>query len=168
MHCNGRDQDILLLHHGELAPWHALLVRYHLRSCVHCQEHFTEMARVSGLVAGAIRQDAGLPAFAMRGDPYAVPRLRPATPSHFLSRRATYRPAFVIAVSTIAAVIAASAYAYKAVALAPTPDVGFETASLFPAQRSFAPGRARDANGNPTIFPYSTPDLHGGCEKGSN
>ncbi|MBC8136917.1 MAG: zf-HC2 domain-containing protein [Fibrella sp.] len=169
MHCTEHDQDIFLLQHGELSPWRAFWVERHLQSCPHCQEKQAEFSRVSRLVAGAIRQDAGMSPFLFRGESPVAPTLAPITPVHFTpTYRRPYRPAFVAAVSLLAAMIAAGAYAYKAMALTPIADADNLPLNTFQASNGFslkASQKAKDAQGNPTIFPYSTPNMNDHCEK---
>ncbi|MBC7806393.1 MAG: hypothetical protein H7145_09600 [Akkermansiaceae bacterium] len=168
MHCTEHDQDIFLLQHGELSSWRAFWVKRHLQSCLHCQEKQTEFTRVSRLVAGAIRQDVGGTPFLFRGEAPVSPTLAPMTPVHFAPPRRPYRPAFVAAVSLIAAMIAAGAYAYKAMALAPIADGDDLSTKTLQAKSGFSltpPPGAKDAQGNPTIFPYSTPNMHDECAK---
>lgn len=164
MHCTEHDQDIFLLQHGELSAWRAFWVGRHLQSCPSCQEKQAEFARVSGLVAGAIRQDGGMSAFRFRGEsPATSPTLAPSVPRYFAPSGRAFRPAFVAAVSIVAATIAAGAYAYKAMALVPVTDPNSLPTSAGKTEAGFSlkpsPG-AKDAHGNPTIFPYSTPDMH--------
>ncbi len=163
MHCTEHDQDIFLLQHGELSSWRAFWVGRHLQSCLHCQEKQAEFARVSHLVAGAIRQDGGMPPFQFRGEAVPVPTLAPTTPAFFAPAGRPYRPAFVAAASLIAAMVAAGAYAYKAMALAPitdSSDLPPRTSQAGSGLSMTATKNAKDARGNPTIFPYSTPDMH--------
>ena len=145
MHCAKRDQDILLLQHGELSLWQRFWVSRHLATCPHCQEKQAEFARTARLLAGAIRQDGGLPAFAFRGamaSPASLPALRPV---------------FAVAATT-AALIAVGVYAYTATAAGAgnTVRAGFSSAP----QKN-----AKDASGNATIFPFSTPDTHDDCAR---
>ena len=165
MHCTERDQEILLLQHGELSPWQAFWVKLHLTSCPHCQERQAEQARISRLVAGAIRQEGNLPPFSFRGETGALATLSPVPPAHFTPTRQAFRPAFLVVVSSVAAIIAAGAYVYKATALTlitPENETTFEARSSFFASPESV---ARDARGRPTIFPYSTPNLHDNCDK---
>jgi len=61
MSCYDRDQDVLLLVHGELSGPRRLLTQWHVRRCPGCCERHERLHRVSGLMAGAIRSDDGLP-----------------------------------------------------------------------------------------------------------
>lgn len=161
MHCTERDQDLLLLQHGELSSWNAFWVERHLRMCPHCQEKQNEFARTSQLVAGAIRQDGGLSAFVLRGP---VAKLAPVTPGLFATTQKAYRPVFLAVITVIAVMIAGSMYAYKAMAIAPAAQLKAVPLTVFQAH-SGVTAPAKDAQGNPTIFPYSTPDMHDDCEK---
>lgn len=164
MHCTEHDQDIFLLQHGELSPWRTFWVERHIQSCPHCQEKQAEFSKVSRLIAGAIRQDAGMSPFQFRGEP----PLAPITPVHFTTAPRGYRPAFIATVSVIAAMIAAGAYAYKAMALAPITDGNNLPGGTVQAKSTFSlrpSSEAKDAHGNPTIFPYSTPNMHDDCPR---
>lgn len=169
MHCTEHDQDIFLLQHGELSPWRAFWVERHIKTCPHCQEKQAEFASVSRLIAGAIRQDAGMAPFLFRGESPATPTLAPTTPEHFSPRVARgFRPAFVAVVSLLAAMIVAGAYAYKALALAPIVDGNDLPIRTFQAKSGLTvsrPAHAVDARGKPTIFPYSTPNMHDDCPR---
>jgi len=151
MHCTERDQEILLLQHGELGAWQTFWVQRHLAFCPHCQEKQREFAQTSLLLAGAIRQDGGLPAFAMRGAAH--------TPSTGL------RPVFLATVATVVALVVAGTYAFNAAASSPRgniaagimPKIASPFAS-YPAQKN-----AKDASGHATIFPYSTPTKPDNC-----
>jgi anti-sigma factor RsiW len=169
MHCTEHDQDIFLLQHGELSPWRTFWVERHLKTCPHCQEKQAEFTRVSRLVAGAIRQDAGMAPFLFRGEGSTTPTLAPTTPAHFSSPAARgFRPAFVATVSLLAAMIAVGAYAYKAVALTPVVDGNDLPMQSFQAKSGISvrrPTQAIDAQGKPTIFPYSTPNMYDECSR---
>lgn len=151
MHCTERDQEILLLQHGELGAWQRFWVERHLAFCPHCQEKQREFAQTSLLLAGAIRQDGGLPAFALRGG------------SRFVS--GALRPALLATVATVAVLIAAGTYAFNAVASAPSASVASlgvpKIASPFAAHPAHK--NAKDAHGRATIFPYSTPTEPDNC-----
>ncbi len=151
MHCTERDQEILLLQHGELGAWQRFRVRRHIAFCPHCQEKQREFAQTSLLLAGAIRQGGNLPAFALRGGSSAA--------------QAGLRPVFLATVATVAALIAAGTYAFNAVASSPGSNI---SASVLPKLASpFASypahENAKDANGRATIFPYSTPTEPDNC-----
>ena len=162
MHCTERDQDLLLLQHGELSPWHAFWVERHLHTCPHCQEKQNEFARTSLLVAGAIRQDGGMPPFVLPG---STPKLAPISPSLFVATPKAYRPVFLAVVTVIAALIAGGVYTYKAMALTPVvAELKAVPLTVFQAHNAVSVP-AKDAQGKPTIFPYSTPDMHDDCEK---
>ena len=71
MSCERRDQDLLLLTHGELSGLRRPLLEAHLRRCPRCQEQRDRYAAASAAVAGALRGDA-LPAWRSRADQPAV------------------------------------------------------------------------------------------------
>ncbi|MBC8142091.1 MAG: hypothetical protein H7Y38_11700 [Armatimonadetes bacterium] len=151
MHCTERDQEILLLQHGELGAWQAFWVERHIAFCPHCQEKQREFAQTSLLLAGAIRQDGGLPAFAMRGASQ-IPQ-------------ASFRPIFIATVGMVAALIAAGTYAYNAVASTPQTEMEASIAPKLASPFASYPANknAKDAQGRATIFPYSTPTEPDNC-----
>ncbi|HZT43434.1 MAG TPA: zf-HC2 domain-containing protein [Chthonomonadaceae bacterium] len=55
MNCTDRDQDLLLLAHGELSPLRRLRLLAHLRRCPRCRARQASLAGVSAALAGAIR-----------------------------------------------------------------------------------------------------------------
>lgn len=174
MQCSERDQDILLLQHGELNGWRRYATLNHLRTCPCCQEKADKYRDVSRHIANAFRQEGGLPSFALP----AQPMLAATTPPTFSNRpRQVLRPAFLATVSAVAVIIIAGAYVYKAMALTPDGDdpvriaIGnsndFATQATkgllgHPKNYSVHP---KDSSGNPTIFPYSTPDMHDDCPR---
>ncbi|MGO8672886.1 MAG: anti-sigma factor family protein [Capsulimonadaceae bacterium] len=71
MICANRDQDILLLAHGELSVVRRLLVQIHLHGCPRCRERAMEFSAVSRRIAAAIRPADG-PGWSMRTSPSAA------------------------------------------------------------------------------------------------
>lgn len=57
MTCEERDQDLLLLTHGELAPLRRLITQRHLLKCSRCRERQARFAVVSAGIQGALRPD---------------------------------------------------------------------------------------------------------------
>jgi anti-sigma factor RsiW len=55
MTCQDREQDLLMLAHGELSLWRRLPLLAHLRRCASCRQRRERLADVSVMVAGAIR-----------------------------------------------------------------------------------------------------------------
>lgn len=55
MKCFERDQDILLMVHGELPVLRKYVVASHINRCPRCQEKRSEFSRVSKQIASAIR-----------------------------------------------------------------------------------------------------------------
>lgn len=55
MSCTDRDQDLLLLAHGELPLLPRLRLLAHLRRCPRCRQRQADLAGVSAALAGAIR-----------------------------------------------------------------------------------------------------------------
>lgn len=157
MHCTHRDQDILLLQHGELPLWQAVLLRQHIALCPHCQEKSREYAETSRLIAGAIRQDGGMLAWALKGKSVTMRETQPVLAP-------AYRPAFALTAGVVAAILAAGVYAYNAVSSQASTSA---TGTVFRAAgfSSKPPAKPLDASGNKTIFPYSTPVDKDDCVK---
>lgn len=55
MMCDTREQDLLLLAHGELPLLRRLAVRAHVARCPACRERYARLALVSALLAGGVR-----------------------------------------------------------------------------------------------------------------
>ena len=55
MTCYDREQDLLLLLHGELPPLRRRLLLAHLSRCSRCRQHKEKLSDVCSLIAGAIR-----------------------------------------------------------------------------------------------------------------
>ena len=55
MNCEDRNQDLLLLAHGELGGIRKALVEQHLRRCARCQERRQRYGVLSSVIAGEIR-----------------------------------------------------------------------------------------------------------------
>jgi anti-sigma factor RsiW len=64
MSCESRNQDLLLLAHGELGGLRRALLERHLRRCPRCQEQKARYGAVSRAMAAAVRGDA-LPAWSV-------------------------------------------------------------------------------------------------------
>ena len=173
MQCSERDQDILLLQHGELNGWRRYATLNHLRTCPRCQEKADKYRDVSRHIAHAFRQEGGLPSFAFP----AQPTLVPATPTFSARPQRAFRPAFLATVSAVAAIVAAGAYVYKAMALTSVSDdpvrIAIGNSNDFASQATKglfgknprSPAHPMDSSGKPTIFPYSTPDMHDNCPR---
>jgi hypothetical protein len=67
MSCERRDQDLLLLTHGELSGLRRPLLEAHLRRCPRCQEQRDRYAVASAAMAGVLRGDA-LPPWQSRAE----------------------------------------------------------------------------------------------------
>ena len=156
MHCTERDYEILMLQHGELSGLRRLLLCRHLVRCPRCQEKRDGYAAVSRHIAGVVR---GGDQSAWGADVLPL-RARPRTPRPF-------RAAFVGAALAAAAITAA--YVYQAVAPSPLDargtSVALGGAGNGAAVRGFLAGSAKDAQGNATIFPYSTPRMNENCRR---
>ena len=136
-----------------------LLLRWHLGSCPRCQEKRDGYAAVSRHIAGVVR-GGDLPAWG--ADALSL-RARARTPRPL-------RAAFVGA--ALAAAVTTVAYLYQAVAAPPTFDVRGTSVALRGADNGAAvrgflvgSGSAKDAQGNATIFPYSTPRMNDNCPR---
>ena len=66
MTCSDRDRDLLLLAHGKLPLGSRLLLENHLRGCASCRRRREEMAAVSRLIAGGLRDPDMAPWVAAR------------------------------------------------------------------------------------------------------
>jgi anti-sigma factor RsiW len=75
MTCAGRDQDLLLLTHGELGAARRTFLEAHLRRCPRCREQRERFSILSRAAAGAIR-GSDLPAWT----PSPRDRRAPASP----------------------------------------------------------------------------------------
>jgi hypothetical protein len=162
MKCSELEQDILLLQHGELSPWKAFCVRHHLKNCPRCQEKNDTYRQIGRHIAATIRQDAGLPPFVFRGDITPAPIQIQKVSSHAMR----LRPSVAIGATAIATIIAAGAYVYRAMALTPTTELEDSPRIIVAVNRKQAKENApKDARGNKTIFPYSTPVMDHTCDK---
>ncbi|HEU4753266.1 MAG TPA: hypothetical protein VFU47_09155 [Armatimonadota bacterium] len=75
MSCHGRDQDLLLLAHGELGGIRRALTEAHARRCPRCQDQKERYLALSGAMATALR---GTELAAWRPRAVAAPPARPA------------------------------------------------------------------------------------------
>lgn len=55
MSCDDRNQDLLLLAHGELGGIRRALMEQHLRHCARCQARRRQLGVLSSLIAGEVR-----------------------------------------------------------------------------------------------------------------
>lgn len=60
MGCEERDQDLLMMAHGELSWSARLRLTVHLLHCVNCRERYAQFVAVSSALARAIRDPAPL------------------------------------------------------------------------------------------------------------
>lgn len=127
MACSEFDQNILLLQHDALTGFQRLRTLVHTRACPQCKERSAQFARVSSLMADAIRQHELPPrAFgAQTRTKTAPPRRRAAAPPLY----ARPRPAFTLMFAIFAVVVALAASVYRATALAPSYDAETTTAT---------------------------------------
>lgn len=61
MTCDMREQELLLLAHGELPLPRRLATRAHLSRCASCRARYAGMGRVSSVLAGAVRGPEAAP-----------------------------------------------------------------------------------------------------------
>lgn len=75
--CQGRDEALLMLAHGQLTGWQALIVRSHAARCPDCRARLKRYGALSGALASALASPAG-------------PRLLPALSVKFIVTRSLY------------------------------------------------------------------------------
>lgn len=75
--CQGRDEALLMLAHGQLTGWQALMVRSHAARCPDCRARLKRYGSLSGALASALASPAG-------------PRLLPALSVKFIVTRGVY------------------------------------------------------------------------------
>ena len=61
MTCLSRDQDLLLLAHGELSLPRRIVTQAHLRRCASCRERYRQLAGASHALAGVARDPLATP-----------------------------------------------------------------------------------------------------------
>lgn len=99
------EQNLLLFAHGGLSPLRRGLVEAHLRICPRCREERDRLLGVSGLIAGAVRAEAGLSSWR----PPSVPVTSPATGSGAAGRGFFARPLPAWAIALVLALLLAGA-----------------------------------------------------------
>ncbi len=109
MRCHDRDQDLLLLAHGQLPALRRVLTEAHLRRCPRCQECRERFAAVSRLLADTIRG----PKLA------SWSRSTVSTAARRCKERVRWAAAFSLALLLATASVAA--FLYRAGVLAPAP-----------------------------------------------
>ncbi len=60
MNCANRDQDLLLIAHGQLSLFKSFLVRLHLRGCSACRKRLAEMSYTSALMSSVVRDEPAI------------------------------------------------------------------------------------------------------------
>lgn len=147
--CEDLDQDLLLLEHDALSGPRRWRAQAHLRRCPRCQERREHFARVSCLMAGAIREpdlrpwvspEAGRQAAAGAAYRRRVPFGQPgalARAAAFVSpmqseaawQRMARSPAFVAALALLATAAAVASILYQAKILPLAPSAATVTPS---------------------------------------
>ena len=101
MSCDARDQNLLLLIHGELPLLQQSLTKMHLRRCPRCRERQEQLCAVSHLLAGALRERDPAPV------PMAATRLSVQSPSLWLRRPLLVSLVLLMAVLSLMAFVGA-------------------------------------------------------------
>jgi anti-sigma factor RsiW len=75
MMCITRDQDILLLAHGELSLRRRIRTQAHLRHCASCRERYRQLENTAHTLAGMVRGPLAAPWSPALNNPSAGPTL---------------------------------------------------------------------------------------------